>query len=186
MVDILILTPTRLDALVMGAFFGSLARGPGGLHLHGLAIRRAAWMAASLVVTLFVAQHLSGSGSAMRRLGPSVVGVTIVGVTMGLFVACVAMAPTARLVSALDAAWLSWLGTVSYGLYVYHHPVSIWLQGQVDSPVMRTALLLGISIPIAAGSWYAFEHPILSLKRRWPMPTASDPVTIPVEAKEFC
>ncbi len=108
----------------------------------------------------------SDSGWAMAK-----VGLSVLGVTMGLVVASVA-ATSGRLAAALDTAWLSWVGTISYGIYVYHRPIGIWLDGRVASLIARTALLLVTAISIAALSWYLVERPILSLKRRWPMPRA--------------
>jgi peptidoglycan/LPS O-acetylase OafA/YrhL len=72
----------------------------------------------------------------------------------------------------LAARWLTWLGTVSYGLYVIHGCLNSWIHNSIDHPVLRTLALAGLSIPLAALSWRYFESPILGLKKRWPMPRA--------------
>lgn len=66
---------------------------------------------------------------------------------------------------------LSWIGVISYGLYLYHVPIQVKLLelGVPDllphgAPVTLTALSLVLTILCAAVSYYAFERPILRLK----------------------
>jgi len=67
---------------------------------------------------------------------------------------------------------LRWIGQVSYGVYVIHALFGGWLHDTfpLDQAPLIFALQLGITLPLAAASWYLFESPILSQKRRWPMP----------------
>jgi peptidoglycan/LPS O-acetylase OafA/YrhL len=74
-------------------------------------------------------------------------------------------------------AWrpLAWVGLVSYGAYLYHfaflEQLSRWGFGsRVDdvTPYIWFPTALAGSLAIAALSWYAFERPILSLKRLVP------------------
>lgn len=62
-----------------------------------------------------------------------------------------------------------WCGTVSYGVYLWHHPVQKWLQTsfalpQYDSYVFPALFLisLAITIPLAALSWYLVESPLIA------------------------
>lgn len=67
---------------------------------------------------------------------------------------------------------LLWLGLLSYGIYLWHQTVVRWLLdlgiGDVDQhvlPVVLFAAAVALATAIAAVSYYAFERPILSLKR---------------------
>ena len=67
----------------------------------------------------------------------------------------------------LSTAVLAWLGTISYGLYLYHATVIAWLDGRPLTehwPVLAAAAL-GLSVIVAAGSWYLIERPALRLAR---------------------
>jgi len=65
---------------------------------------------------------------------------------------------------------LSWLGVISYGVYLYPVPIQVeFLELRVSllpdsAPVTLTALLLALAILCAAVSYYAFERPILRFK----------------------
>jgi len=72
----------------------------------------------------------------------------------------------------IKARWLTFLGTVSYGIYVIHGCLVPRFLHHVDRPSLRTLGLLGVSVPLAALSWRWFESPVLSLKRYWPMPSS--------------
>ena len=66
---------------------------------------------------------------------------------------------------------LSWLGVISYGLYLCHVPIQVkLLELRVadllpdSAPVTLTVLSLALAILCAAVSYYAFERPILRFK----------------------
>jgi len=67
--------------------------------------------------------------------------------------------------------WMRWIGQISYGVYVIHALLSRPLHARFDSPVVMFVLLIGLTLPLAALSWYFFEAPILAQKHRWPMPS---------------
>jgi len=71
--------------------------------------------------------------------------------------------------------WLRWIGQISYGVYVIHALFGHWLHEHFSSAPVVFVLQLGITIPLAALSWYLFESPILTQKRRWPMPSKRRP-----------
>jgi peptidoglycan/LPS O-acetylase OafA/YrhL len=71
----------------------------------------------------------------------------------------------------LDNRLAVWLGTVSYGIFLYHLPVLIliqrwgWSNVVLGRPVLSyTVLGLALTIPLAAASWYLIERPALRLK----------------------
>jgi peptidoglycan/LPS O-acetylase OafA/YrhL len=66
---------------------------------------------------------------------------------------------------------LSWLGVISYGLYLYHVPLQVELRklGVSDvlpdsAPVTLTVVSLALAILCAGVSYYAFDRPILRFK----------------------
>ena len=72
-----------------------------------------------------------------------------------------------RLRAVLALPLLRWLGTVSFGLYLWHLAVITWLTDErwADrvGPVAGVATALGLSLLLAAISWYAVERPALRL-----------------------
>lgn len=158
-------TVGRWDGLLAGAYVACLARET------GLEARRAWWPRLALIgfavsaALLLIQRDPGDTGAAMAS-----VGFTALGIAMGATIAWAVVTEPRWL------CWrpLRWLGSVSYGLYVYHHPIALWLSAHVASVPVRTVFLLGVSVPVAAASWYLFEQPILALKRFVPMPRAPE------------
>ncbi|HEV7750742.1 MAG TPA: acyltransferase [Baekduia sp.] len=82
---------------------------------------------------------------------------------------------------------LLWLGLISYGLYLYHATLLAWLDAHGADRIfpfnhwigLAIATLL-VTIPVAAGSWYAVERPAVRFGSRRPrlgrQPRPSAPV----------
>jgi len=74
----------------------------------------------------------------------------------------------------LEMPWLSYLGRISYGMYVYHFPL-IWFVGallkpQIEGDVanwVKIVVSLLATILAATLSYYLLEKPILNLKDRF-------------------
>ncbi len=73
---------------------------------------------------------------------------------------------------------LVYLGTISYGLYLYHIPVRFAVEAvfrtlgsghSVDAsrPLFRSIIELTVSITVASLSWRFIEKPVLGLKGRF-------------------
>ena len=72
----------------------------------------------------------------------------------------------------LSWPWLAWIGKISYGVYLIHGVFGAWLHQRftlAQAPLIF-AIQVGLTLPIAAFSWYFFESRILRNKWRWPMP----------------
>ncbi len=65
-----------------------------------------------------------------------------------------------------------WLGKVSYGLYLYHWPIILYLSPErtgLDGNVLAF-FQLAVSLAVTALSWYLIEQPVLRRKPApWPM-----------------
>ena len=82
-------------------------------------------------------------------------------------------------VRLLAARPLTWLGLISYGIFLWHVPVLIGYQKMAThgwmpaSGIPALAFTLAVTIPIAAGSWYLIERPALRERRR-ELPAAAE------------
>ncbi|MFO0958628.1 MAG: acyltransferase [Isosphaeraceae bacterium] len=79
---------------------------------------------------------------------------------------------------------LCYLGTISYGLYLFHFPIYAILSPNhyfpiCNDPMWLDALKLAASVGFAALSWRYFERPILALKRFVPYPGERSPIPRP-------
>lgn len=119
-----------------------------------------------------------------------------------------ALLATAALIPAIDGyggvigrtlSWkpLMWIGTISYGLYLIHMDamrVVVGLMSWADLEFQGSFLIVGLmklvcytvtAFSMAAISWYAFELPINSLKRHFPMRKPAGEATQHAEAKQW-
>lgn len=58
------------------------------------------------------------------------------------------------------------LGRLSYGVYLWHLPVTLALNGHIHNRWTLTAAVAVVSVGGALGSWLLIEHPINALKER--------------------
>ena len=101
----------------------------------------------------------------------------------GLVAAAVAAVPGRGMVGrALANRPAVFLGTVSYGIYLWHVTVIVALErtGVLGAltwhPFLTAAVLaLGITVAVAAASWYAWERPLLRAGSRPWRPRAPRP-----------
>jgi peptidoglycan/LPS O-acetylase OafA/YrhL len=153
----------RADSLAVGALLAQLERS------GGLPVRRIgwAWAGALAAAVLILAMHQLETRGLVPLLTYNLKWPTVAGgVGAGLLIVLV------RPPRFLQWFWMRWIGQISYGVYVIHALLSRPLHARFDSPVVVFVLLLGLTLPLAALSWYFFEAPILAHKHRWPMPSS--------------
>lgn len=156
-------TDTRAQALLVGCVIG-LAAMHGSLPRTATAARAArtlAWVGASFVVGLWVV--LTGRASPFLYRG----GFTLEALAVGGVVVHVLLSPASSMARALALGPLRWVGRISYGLYLWHLPIFLVVQGWDLDFWPGLVVKVGLTFAFAAASFYAFERPLLRLKGRF-------------------
>jgi len=175
LVSIRYLTPSCLDALAIGALAAHVKHYKGGK-----ATRRLAWIFACVgvgglaVSVLFLSRVLDANTG--HRIGH-----TFLVIFYGALVAGAATGFGGPLGRVLVWRPLIYLGTISYGIYVYHYfaPAALhWLGNRVPSVALqsKTAVLAAYTVftlTLSVASWHLFEAPLNRLKSRLPYPRPS-------------
>ncbi|CAI6030637.1 acyltransferase family protein [Cohnella sp. JJ-181] len=152
-------TDTRAFGLLIGAALaliwpsGRLSAGLRGRYRTGL---DAVGIAALTAVLLMMHDANEYDGFLYRG------GLVLLSLCSAALVASLAH-PAGRLGAWLGCAPLRWIGKRSYGIYLWHYPVIVLSQGQVnaDGPQpLRIAFQLAASVALAALSYRYVENPI--------------------------
>ena len=161
-------TDTRAQALLVGAAASALLVGDWESLNRGWSLIRSRWgrwIARGLpvigLVLLGVAVHYATGSAREFRSGLLIV----VAVAAVLVIAPVALEQRGPVASVLAWGPLAWLGSISYGVYLWHWPVFLVLNGQrtgwhgLSLFAVRCAATLAVSVV----SWWAIEQPV----RKW-------------------
>jgi peptidoglycan/LPS O-acetylase OafA/YrhL len=157
-------TDTRAFAILAGAAlaaavarFGTVPAG------RPRQVLEAGGLISALVLAL--AWTRLAEGSPLLRHG----GLAACSLAAAVVIATVAHPRRGPLARALAWTPLRWLGLISYGVYLYHWPVIVWLDtrrtGLSDLPLI--GLQIAVTLAIATISYFAIEQPIRH-RRRWP------------------
>jgi peptidoglycan/LPS O-acetylase OafA/YrhL len=170
---------TRCDGLILGALLASLV---GDEAWRAARARRLCQTFATLLVVGMIAS------ASCHRGWPLVAGVMpgfpwhMIGYSLSIFAQCVAYTGLVGLVlTAAGAPWLAplrdprlvYLGTISYGIYLWHPIVAGMIVAwhtqvlRIHNGLIFTVLEIVASVAVAALSWHAFEKPILRWKDRF-------------------
>ena len=111
---------------------------------------------------------------AARRRGPLSRAVSrrfpVLAIGIALIIASVSLVPRGLLARALSVRWLRYVGTISYGLYLWHWPIYLWLNHERTglTGIRLLALRFAVTFAVAATSYRFIESPIR--QRRWKLP----------------
>ncbi len=161
-------TDTRAQALLVGAAASALLVGDWPALNRGWSLirsRTAKWIARLLPVIglalLGAAVHLA-TGSAREFRGGLLIAVAVAAV---LVIAPVALDQGGPVATALAWGPLAWLGGISYGIYLWHWPIFLVLNGQRTGwhGLSLFALRCAVTLAISVVSWWAIEQPV----RKW-------------------
>lgn len=162
--------PTRIDSLVCGGAAALLARGPSPATLP---IKVVSVVSGVLTLGVLLCMRFTNIGNQIL----ATFGYTVIAV----FFACIV------LFAQQNRGWvgrigghriLRFFGRYSYGLYMYHgflfiylvmlvHPLQKLLGSEFLGGAIIVVLSLGMTLGIAMLSYHYFEAPILRLKRRF-------------------
>jgi len=155
-------TFARADTLAVGALLAQLERG------SGLPTRGVTWawaVAVMAAISIYIIHKVEPLGVAPLLTYNLKWPIIAAGVGAGLLIVLI------RPPRFMLWPWLRWIGQISYGIYVIHALISRPLHARFESTLVIFVLQLGLTVMLAALSWYFFEAPILSQKHRWPMPS---------------
>jgi peptidoglycan/LPS O-acetylase OafA/YrhL len=171
-----VLIPFRLDGLALGAFLAVAARQPGGLKRLVRALPRVMAVVGGLLAATVVWIRLLGARHGLELVGgvrPMLIEMILAGLLMWAIVAHERSAASRFFRSRL----MVFLGTYSYGLYVYHHFIAYYfisnrtelelapLLGSHGAAVALQATLgASASLGLAYLSYELFEKRFLRLK----------------------
>jgi peptidoglycan/LPS O-acetylase OafA/YrhL len=153
---------TRADALLTGCLAGLLASWnllpSTRRYLRGITI-------AAGVGTAFIVYCLLTFDLASTQNYNGVF--TLVALSVGVIILRLLAAPVGFAGRILESTPLVGVGRISYGLYLYHIPVFLWIEFHVQA-WMPIKIVLGVSATFAAAllSYYLIERPFLRLKDR--------------------
>jgi peptidoglycan/LPS O-acetylase OafA/YrhL len=173
---IYVLTPFRLDGLALGAFLAVMVRQSGGLERLVRALPQVAAVALLLLLTTFVWTRLV-SREGLELVLP--VRAALIQILLACLLLWALVAPEWSATSRFfRSRTMIFLGTYSYGLYVYHHFISYyltvnrtelelmhWLGSHSLAIALQATLGATISLALAYVSYELFEKRFLRLKR---------------------
>ena len=180
------LTPFRLDGLALGAFVAVTARQPRGLERLAPALPLVLTVVGSLLALTFVWTRLV-SREGLELVLP--VRAALILILLACLLVWALIAPTWSVTSRFFCSRaMIFLGTYSYGLYVYHHFISYylasnrtdlelasWLGSHGAAVALQATLGASASLVVAYLSYELFEKRFLRLKRRFEKAKAPAP-----------
>ncbi|OYN79325.1 hypothetical protein CG716_13335 [Mycolicibacterium sphagni] len=161
-------TDTRAQALLIGAAAAALLVRDWPAIMAGLPLVHSRWVRwlvwglpmAGVAVLAAITHVATGSATEFRHGLFIVVAVAAVAV-----IAPVALEQNGPVAWVLSTPPLVWLGVISYGVYLWHWPVFLVLNGERTdwSGLPLFAARCVVTLVLAVGSWWLIERPV----RRW-------------------
>ncbi|AKU89843.1 acyltransferase family protein [Vulgatibacter incomptus] len=169
------ITPFQLQGLALGGFLAVLARQPGGTARIRRWVPRIALGVGGALAASFFWHRLSEVGQSV--MGP--IRPPLFVVLLGCLLIQALASPRGTWTSRFfTGRTMTFLGTYSYGLYVFHHFISYavmthgteqvlagWIGNHTLAIFVQASLGISLSIAVAYASYHLFERRFLVLKR---------------------
>ena len=98
-------------------------------------------------------------------------GALLVAVITALLVAGVELGPRSAVARLLSVRPIAWLGRISYGVYLWHWPVLVWIHSSshdsADHKRLVTLARIGLTLLLSVTSFHLVERPIRSGNLPW-------------------
>ena len=186
-----VLTPFRLDGLALGAFLTVMARQPRGVERLVRALPWVVTVAGGLLAVTFVWTRLV-SRQELELVLP--VRASLILMLLACLLVWALVAPKQSAMSRFfRSRSMIFLGTYSYGLYVYHHFISYylnsnrielelaqWIGSHGAAVALQATMGASASLVVAYLSYELFERRFLRLKRLFE--TTKEPAPQPLAA----
>lgn len=170
------LTPFRLDGLALGAFLAVMARQPGGMERLTRTLPLVVKVVGALLALTFIWTR-SVSQQGLDLVLP--IRAALILMLLACLLVWALIAPDRSATSRFFCSRVMvFLGTYSYGLYVYHHFISYylttnrtdlelagWLGSHTAAVAIQATLGMSASLALAYVSYEVFEKPFLRMKR---------------------
>jgi peptidoglycan/LPS O-acetylase OafA/YrhL len=175
-------TDTRMSDMLVGAALAMVVSArPQPAAMARRALHVAGPVAAIALGAAWVLAGAAGPGGGAAGVPPGWMfegGFLICAVLAAIVVADVAQFQSGTLGSLLGLAPLSWIGRISYGIYLFHWPIFVYMTAQrtgLSQPWLDLARV-GLTVGISAASYHFIETPIrrgqLSGWPRWALAPA--------------
>lgn len=161
------LSPLQFDCLAVGIVAAVVQAEGSFLGLSRQRFRALTIACGVLSLPLLAARHAS---NAELRATAAVFEQGVFALAVAGFVLHLWNAKHSPLTRVFSLEPFTYLGKISYGLYVWHFPVLLLLSASLRDVVSRGSSILGLALTVlvAVVSWHAFERPLNGLKRYFP------------------
>jgi peptidoglycan/LPS O-acetylase OafA/YrhL len=158
-------TDTRAYALLLGAFLATVVFVAPQV-LTSEKVRRAvslAWLPIVVLVGIALAGMKDQTGFYYQG-GAFVFALVVVGLLL-----VVEVSPRSLPGRLLSLPPVRWIGMISYGLYLWHWPMILWLRdtSRIADPHVRQLVALLLTFAAATASFYIVERPIRAGRAPW-------------------
>ena len=147
-------TDTRIAELLAGALLAVLLSSPNGSRIRTRWAPVAGPAALTVMLLIWITTDLATPW--LYRGGLPVYGL------LSAVVVTAAVAHTGPVHSVLSVKPLAWLGLISYGVYLFHWPIYLWLTtdrtGLSQAPLF--ALRFTVTVAAATASYFLVEQPV--------------------------
>jgi peptidoglycan/LPS O-acetylase OafA/YrhL len=153
------MTDTRIDSIVWGCLLSVCLDRE---RWHGVLSRLVGWLPVIAALVVLAATFVIRDATFRMTIRYSLQGIALFVLMLNLY-----YLPSLRFgLRLLEVKTLTWLGTLSYALYLWHFPIADLTYRYVESVPLQVGIILGASVLLSCVSYYLVETPFLKLRKR--------------------